>query len=81
MKTKLTISLLTLLALVCLATPGARPSKAAATRLVDDDNTQCPTATYATIQAAVNAAAPGDTIKVCAGNYNENVNVPATLTA
>ena len=28
---------------------------------------------YATIQAAVNAASPGDTIKVVAGVYNENV--------
>lgn len=80
MKTKLTISLLTLLALVCLALPGARPSKAAATLLVDDDNAQCPSAAYSTIQSAVNAASPGDTIQVCAGNYNENVNVPVALT-
>lgn len=30
---------------------------------------------YATIQAAVNAASPGDTIKVAAGVYNENVEI------
>jgi hypothetical protein len=79
MKTKLAIFVLALLALVCLAMTGARPSKAAATLLVDDDNAQCPTATYNTIQSAVNAAAPGDTVQVCAGNYNENVNIPAAL--
>ncbi len=31
--------------------------------------------TYSTIQAAVNAASPFDTIKIGAGTYNENVNV------
>src|SRR5918998_3516753 len=78
MKTKITIPLLALLALVCLAAVGVRPSKAAAT-LVVDDNMTCPGAAYSTIQSAVNAAAPGDTIQVCAGNYNENVNIPAPL--
>ncbi|MGC1546433.1 MAG: NosD domain-containing protein [Candidatus Acidiferrales bacterium] len=33
----------------------------------------CPTATYTTIQAAVNAAGPGDIIRVCAGTYHEQV--------
>ncbi|HWS88074.1 MAG TPA: thrombospondin type 3 repeat-containing protein [Pyrinomonadaceae bacterium] len=80
MKTKLTISLLALFALACLAAAGARTSRAAAALVVDDDNAQCPTATHSTIQSAVNAAAAGDTIQVCAGNYNENVNVPATKT-
>ncbi|HJQ34437.1 MAG TPA: hypothetical protein VJ866_19815 [Pyrinomonadaceae bacterium] len=80
MKTKLAISFLALLALVCLAIPGARPSKAAATLVVDDDNVQCPGATYNTIQSAVNAASAGDTIQVCPGSYNENVNISAALT-
>ncbi|WP_172600008.1 DUF6701 domain-containing protein [Sulfuricystis multivorans] len=35
-----------------------------------------PGANYATIQAAVNAAANGDTIEICAGTYNEVVTVP-----
>jgi putative cell wall-binding protein len=35
--------------------------------LVDDDKVQCPTAAFTTIQSAVNAASPGDTIRVCAG--------------
>ena len=37
----------------------------ASTLLVDDDRVQCPSAAYTTIQAAVDAAAPGDTILVC----------------
>lgn len=43
--------------------------------LVDDDKAQCPTAGYTLIQAAVNAAAAGNVILVCAGSYNENLNI------
>ncbi|HXJ64013.1 MAG TPA: right-handed parallel beta-helix repeat-containing protein [Actinomycetota bacterium] len=45
----------------------------AATTLVVDDNLACPGATFSTIQAAENVAAPGDTIQVCAGTYAETV--------
>lgn len=41
--------------------------------LVDDNATECPTAVYTTIQAAIAAALPGETIRVCAGTYNEDV--------
>ena len=37
-------------------------------------------ASFATIQAAVNAATPGDTLKASAGTYNEAVNINKTLT-
>src|SRR2546426_839125 len=43
------------------------------------DNTpfdgDCPQATFTTIQAAVNASGPNDTIKVCPGTYTEQVQI------
>lgn len=44
---------------------------------VDDDKAQCPTATYTSIQAAVDAASAGTRIVVCPGMYAEQVTVPA----
>ena len=53
----------------------ALPQSAAKQIVVDKDKVQCPKANFTSIQAAVNAAAPGDTIKVCPDQYNESVNV------
>ena len=51
----------------------------AATLVVDDDGAQCKGA-FTTIQDAVDNAAPGDTIRVCAGEYFEEVTIDATKT-
>ncbi|MGA8142973.1 MAG: NosD domain-containing protein [Candidatus Acidiferrales bacterium] len=50
------------------------------TTLVDDDKVQCPTAKFTSIQAAVDAANPGDSIRVCAGIYAEQVVISKPLT-
>lgn len=46
-----------------------------ASMLVVGSGAGCPGAGYATIQAAITAASPGDTIQICPGSYNQNVNV------
>jgi hypothetical protein len=50
------------------------------TLIVDDDHMQCPNATFTSINAAVAAASPGFTIKVCPGIYRENVIADKQLT-
>lgn len=52
-------------------------------RIVDDSlgmSDQCPGAAFATIQAGVDAAQPGDIVQVCPGTYRERVVVEKTLT-
>jgi parallel beta-helix repeat protein len=41
--------------------------------IVDDDRAQCPQAAYTSISAAVQAATPGTTIRVCPGTYDGGV--------
>jgi len=47
---------------------------------VDDDRVECPNATFSRIQDAVDAASPGATIRVCKGNYAEQVAIRKPLT-
>lgn len=71
---KLVVSIVLVVCLICFA----GIASAATTRYVDDDGqadgTGCDssTAAYSTIQAAITAASPGDTISVCPGTYVEN---------
>jgi hypothetical protein len=58
---------------VGLAFPALAP---AATRYVDDDGADCPQAAHTTVQSAVDAAAAGDTIRVCRGTYREQIVIP-----
>lgn len=64
------------LALLAIALPAAAVGPVAAgptTLVVDDDRQQCPNAAFTSITAAITAASPGETIRVCAGLYRETV--------
>lgn len=59
-------------AIACAAVASLTPAVASAsTYRVDDDGAQCPNASFTSIQAAVDQAAPWDTLVVCAGTYEE----------
>jgi len=47
--------------------------------VVDDDKADCPSAAFSRIQDAVNAASPGDVIRVCKGLYVEQVSIKISL--
>jgi hypothetical protein len=57
--------------LAALGTLVAAPLAQAGTWTVDDDRADCPTAQHTRIQAAIDAAQPGDTIAICPGSYVE----------
>src|SRR5260370_10524269 len=48
--------------------------------VVDDDKVHCPNAGFTKIQDAVDAATPGAVIRVCKGNYAEQVAIHKPLT-
>ena len=54
----------------------AAPPVMAAQRTVDNDRAECPTAQYTSVQAVVDAAAPGDTVTICPGSYVEGTGLP-----
>src|SRR5215207_6690899 len=73
-----------LFVVLCVALAGlfvVRYVSAASTLYVNPDgvcggNAPC----FTTIQAAINAAAPGDTIQVAAATYSEQININKALT-
>jgi hypothetical protein len=70
-----------LLAACALALPVSdRAAAEPATLVVDRDGVQCGDADFTSIQAAVNAAQPGDLIRVCPDHYSEKVVVDKPLT-
>ena len=81
MKIQIKIRMLTVLTAMLIGGAAVMTRDAsAATLTVDDNGVQCPGAAFTTIQSAVAVASPGDTIKVCAGSYSGDVNIPASLT-
>jgi Right handed beta helix region len=68
-------ALLLVVATSLVVVPQALPRSQGKQLLVDKDKVQCPKAAFTSIQAAVNASSPGDTIKVCPDQYDESVNV------
>ena len=49
----------------------ASASAAGSTLSVDDDGADCPNARYSSLQAAIDQAAPYDTVAICPGTYSE----------
>ena len=56
----------------------AAPAAPAATLSVDDDRQDCTGAAFTSVQDAIDAAAPGDTIAICPGHYAEGNGLPNT---
>ncbi len=67
------------LVFAALAFGACAQSAAAATLVVSNTSPQCPRAEFTTIQSAINAAASGDTVRVCPGIYPEQVTIGINL--
>jgi Right handed beta helix region len=80
MKSKLVYSLALAVILVsALVWPAVALPPRGAQLVVDDDKVECPNAGFTHIQDAVDAASPGDEIRVCKGIYVEQVAIRKPL--
>jgi parallel beta-helix repeat protein len=75
---KRTVAAVLVWALVCLLPPGVHAERFSRLELGPVKTISVP-ADAATIQAALDKAAPGDTIQVAAGEYQENLRIPHSL--
>jgi hypothetical protein len=57
--------------LAVLGTLIAAPAALGATLSVDDDRQECTAAAFTSVQEAIDAATPGDTVAICPGHYAE----------
>ena len=65
-------------ALACAGVLCTAQGAYAATLTVDDDKADCPAAGFTSVQAAIDAAAEGDTIVICQGHYAEGSGAPGS---
>jgi hypothetical protein len=80
MKSKLEYPLAIAVILVsALGWPATALPAQGARLVVDDDKVECPNAGFTRIQDAVNAASPGDEIRICKGVYAEQVKISKPL--
>ena len=80
MKLIRSVPLLAALAVALVAPSSAMAETSSSTLVVDRDRVQCANAGFDSIQAAVDAARPGDQIRVCPDLYPESVTVDKPLT-
>jgi hypothetical protein len=69
----------TIIFVFALVLPASALPAQLARLVVDDDKVECPNAAFTRIQDAVDAASPGDEIRICKGTYAEQVTIRKPL--
>jgi hypothetical protein len=64
---------------LALLLPSLGRTTSRAQLVVDDDKVECPNAGFTHIQDAINAASPGDHIRICKGTYVEQLTIRKAL--
>jgi parallel beta-helix repeat protein len=80
MRSILSLGSLLALLLASFATPAlAAPDYRGGPDIIVDDDRSCPGSQFSLIQSALDAAAPGQKIRVCPGQYNEQLRITTPL--